>query len=150
MKLDNKDYVQIKEVLNNFSKEDQNKVPIDLINLIEVNANGTNYSLSIDRNNPLENQISRQAMGCIIYIVTKYIANTNQKNQLKKILVNNSKEFQESANERLNQFRQNRVNTEVKKIIEEKNNLPIETKKENFITKIINKIKNLLKIKKRS
>lgn len=150
MKLDNKDYVQIKEVLNNFSKEDQNKVPIDLINLIEVNANGTNYSLSIDRNNPLENQISRQAMGCIIYIVTKYIANTNQKNQLKKILVNNSKEFQESANERLNQFRQNRVNTEVKKIIEEKNNLSIETKKENFITKIINKIKNLLKIKKRS
>lgn len=120
MKLENKDYVQIKEVLNNFSKEDQNKVPIDLINLIEVNANVTNYSLSIDRNIPLENQISRQAMGCIIYIVTKYIANTNQKNQLKKILVNNSKKFQESANERLNQFRQNRVNTEVKKIIEEK------------------------------
>ena len=27
MKLDNKDYVQVKEVLNNFSIEDKNKVP---------------------------------------------------------------------------------------------------------------------------
>ena len=145
MKLDNKDYVQVKEVLNNFSIEDKNKVPTDLINLIENNSNGANYSLIIDKNIPLENQISRQAMGCIIYIVTKYIANTNQKNQLKEILVNNSKEFQKSANERLEQFRQNRVNTEIKKSEEEKNKLPIEIKKENFIIKIINKIKNIFK-----
>lgn len=89
-------------------------------------------------------------MGCIIYIVTKYIANTNQKKQLKEILVNNSKEFQKSTNEQLEQFRQNRVNTEIKKSEEEKNNLPIEIKKENFIIKIINKIKNIFKIKKRS
>lgn len=150
MKLDNKDYVQVKEVLNNFSIEDKNKVPTDLINLIENNSNEANYALIIDKNIPLENQISRQAMGCIIYIVTKYIANTNQKNQLKEILVNNSKEFQKSANERLEQFRQNRVNTEIKKSEEEKNNLPIVIKKENFIIKIINKIKNIFKIKKRS
>lgn len=150
MKLDYKDYIQVKEVLNNFSIEDQNKVPTDLINLIESNANGTNYSLIIDKNIPLENQISRQAMGCIIYIVTKYIANSEQKNEIKKILVNNSKEFQKSANEQLEKFRQNRISTEVKNREETTNNLPIEIKKENIIAKIINKIRNIFKIKKRS
>lgn len=150
MKLDNKDYVQVKEVLNNFCIEDKNKVPTDLINLIEVNASGTNYSLNIDRNIPLENQISRQAMGCIIYIVTKYIANNDQKNQIKEILVSNTKEFQRSANKHLEQFRENKINTEIKKSEEEKNNLPIEIKRENLIIKIINKIRNLFKLKKRS
>lgn len=150
MRLDYKDYVQVKEVLNNFSLEDQNKVPTDLINLIENNSNGANYSLIIDKNIPLENQISRQAMGCIIYIVTKYIANNEQKSEIKKILVNNSKEFQKSANERLEKFRQNKISTEIKNREETTNNLPIEIKKENIITKIINKIRSIFKIKKRS
>ncbi len=150
MRLDYKDYVQVKEVLNNFSLEDQNKVPTDLINLIENNSNGVNYSLIIDKNIPLENQISRQAMGCIIYIVTKYIANNEQKSEIKKILVNNSKEFQKSANEQLEKFRQSRISTEIKNKEEITNKLPVEIKKENIITKIINKIRSIFKIKKRS
>lgn len=140
MRLDYKDYVQVKEVLNNFSIEDQNKVPTDLFNKIENNASGANYSLILDKNIPLENQISRQAMGCIIYIVTKYIANTEQKSEIKNILVNNSKEFQKSANKRLEEFRNNKTYNEIKK-----NNLPIEIKEDNIITKIINKIKSIFK-----
>ncbi len=150
MELDKKEYVQVKEVLNNFSIQDRNKIPINLINLIEAKASGSNYTLVIDKANPLEDQISRRALGTIIYIVTKYIASNEQKNRIKEILVNNSKEFQESANERLEEFRQNSLNKEYKKAEEKITNLPTVIKNENFIKKIINKIKNLLKIKKRS
>ena len=89
-------------------------------------------------------------MGCIIYIVTKYIANNEQKSEIKKILVNNSKEFQKSANEQLEKFRQSRISTEIKNKEEITNKLPVEIKKENIITKIINKIRSIFKIKKRS
>lgn len=149
MELDKKEYVQVKEVLNNFSIQDKSKIPTSIINLIDAKSSGSNYILALDIEKPLEDQISRRALGTIIYIVTKYIATNEQKNRIKEILVNNSKEFQESANERLEEFRAKNSNQEYR-TQEDNQNLPVEIKKENFIIKIINKIKSFLKIKKRS
>lgn len=149
MELDKKEYVQVKEVLNNFSIQDKSKIPTSIINLIDAKSSGSNYTLALDIEKPLEDQISRRALGTIIYIVTKYIATNEQKNRIKEILVNNSKEFQESANERLEEFRAKNSNQEYR-TQEDNQNLPVEIKKENFIIKIINKIKSFLKIKKRS
>ena len=149
MELDKKEYVQVKEVLNNFSIQDKSKIPTSIINLIDAKSSGSNYTLALDIEKPLEDQISRRALGTIIYIVTKYIATNEQKNRIKEILVNNSKEFQESANERLEEFRAKNSNQEYR-TQEDNQNLPVEIKKENFIIKIINKIKKFLKIKKRS
>ena len=149
MELDKKEYVQVKEVLNNFSIQDKSKIPTSIINLIDAKSSGSNYTLALDIEKPLEDQISRRALGTIIYIVTKYIATNEQKNRIKEILVNNSKEFQESANERLEEFRAKNSNQEYRRQ-EDNQNLPVEIKKENFIIKIINKIKSFLKIKKRS
>lgn len=141
MVLDKKDYVQVLEVLKNFKSEDQKKVPEDLLDLLRHETNDCEYTLILNKKIPLENQISRQAMGCIIYIVTKYIANNKEKEILKKILIDNTKEFQESANIQLEKLIYSNDNKKTKNIESNIPNLPIEIKTDNFIKKIINKIK---------
>lgn len=140
MVLDKKDYIQILEVLNNFSSVDQRKVPETLMDLIKHQANGCNDTLILNPKLPLENQVSRQAMGAIIYIVTKYIANAKEKESLKKILIENTKEFQEASNKQLERLMHSNTK-KTKKVQTNISNLPIEMKKDNFIKKIINKIK---------
>lgn len=137
-----KAYTEVVEILNHIPKNEYEKIPETEIKFYEDNCD-KNYKYVYDeKKNIKEQPISREANAIIISIYMNYFANEKQKNIISEILkqnaINEENEkrakynpdniFKKSTNENDNQIKNE--------------NLPVKSnKKENFIRKIIDKIR---------
>ena len=142
-----KAYTEVIEILKHIPKEEYNKIPETEIQFYENNCD-KNYKYVYDENKTIKEQpISREANAVIISIYMNYFANEKQKGIINEILKQNSIN---AENEKKKKYDINNGSSDEDSSNEndKKNtseNLPIEIndKKENFIKKIINKIKKL-------
>ena len=141
-----KAYTEVIEILKHIPKEEYDKIPETEIQFYENNCD-KNYKYVYDENKTIKEQpISREANAVIISIYMNYFANEKQKGIINEILKQNSINSNNTNNQN---------NSENGSSIEDSSNendkkdtcenLPIEIndKKENFIKKIINKIKKM-------
>ena len=136
-------YSEVLEILKNISKEDYNKIPIEKINLFKTKAN-KEYRFQY---NPMftlvEQKVSKRAKAIIAILFRDYWATPEQKERIlskqnyDRIRIETDKRNKYNPND----IFKNRIeeNTEMA----DKNNLPIEVKKNNFFKKIIHYIRNL-------
>ena len=139
-----KAYTEVLEILKHLPENEYEKIPKTEIQFYESNCD-KNYKYIYDETLTVEQQkISKEANTVIISIYMNYFANENQKWIIEEILKKNSIEEEKLKREKYdvdNIFKQK--NSE--DINSSSENLPIEidTKKENFIKKIISKIKSI-------
>ena len=93
MVVDKKCYAEVKEVINRFNKEEKQKIPNKIIELLNKETEGTQYLINIDSHKNIEEQISRKALSMSKYICLEYLADKKQKKELKNILIQNQKEL---------------------------------------------------------
>lgn len=142
-----KAYTEVLEILKHIPKGELNRIPKTELQFYEKNCD-KNYKYEYNTDLPVEQQIiSREANTVIIAIYMNYFANEKQKGIIEKILKQNSIEEEKIKNEKYDIdtiFKRNK-NVEEDKKNANSENLPISVnkKEQNFIKKIINKIKNV-------
>ena len=163
-----KAYTEGVEILKQIPKEEYEKIPETEIQFYENNCD-KNYKYEYDENKTIKEQpISREANAVIISIYMNYFANEKQKGIINEILKQNSINAENEKKEKYdinnifskeNNISSNNTdsqnNSENDSSVEDSSNendkkdtsenLPVEIndKKENFIKKIINKIKKM-------
>lgn len=133
-------YVEILEILKYLPPEELNKIPKTEIDFFEKNKNiSYHYNYSIDKPITL-----RKTDAIIVNLYKKYLANTEENEKIDEMLLLNEQkcEFKKSM------LYGNKVifEREIDEPIQ--SNLPVEVKEENFIQKIILKLKNFFKMLK--
>lgn len=128
-------FIEVNSILNKMNPADLSKIPKDIIEKINKKANDKQVDFEIGKE--LENQISNEALSILSYIVLKYIANGDQRNQLKKSLVQNQMEYEQRQIpiKNIDEMFKNKEQTKELCVIE----------KEIFIKKIIDKILKFFK-----
>ena len=147
-------YKEVKEVLNLISDNEKNKIPENLLMKIDEVSGDDKYTLKYDIKGRLI--LSKDAEAMLLYLYDKYILDDNQ--QLKRAIFLKTKSNQETKNiikDIINQKNKPKdlyVKNKEKTTNEcPKVNLKIETtdmivrKKDNILTRIISKIKHILK-----
>lgn len=147
-----KAYVEVLEILKYIPAKEYLKIPQDKI--LEINKNkDKNYEFSYDINIPFENQnILKETKIILTYLINEYFLSNVQKVKLEKILNYNDKlvNDEKAKKYKYDDIFDDSINNTSRNIyskIDNKNNdtnnkiLPTEYK-ENFISKMINKIKS--------
>lgn len=137
-----KAYVEVLEIINSLSAEEYSKIPEEEIEFFERNKD-ENYSFTFDETKSLNEQdFSSEAKAIIVLLFQKYFATEEENERINNLLDENEKIHQEELREKYNPDNLFKKEEAIKEeIIEEK--LPAEIKKESFIQRVINKIKNL-------
>lgn len=140
-------YTEVLEILKHIPQEEFDRIPKSEIQFYEDNCD-KNYKYEYNQNITVDKQIiSREANTVIVAIYMNYFANEKQKGIIEKILKQNSIEAEKSKAEKYDIdkiFEKNKEQNVADK--SNSDNLPVDiSKKESFITKIINKIKSLFK-----
>lgn len=144
-------YSEVDAILNLLDEQLQNKIPDKLRVLIYENKLN-DYNVIIDPNIPLKQQkISREALSILAVLNYNYwCTGESEKKKLLEKYNENERIRQEKMKEKYNpdNIFKNTIETEIKENKQnEENKYLIEyDKKENFFIKIINKIKNILKL----
>ena len=144
-------YSEVNAILNLLDEELLNKIPKKLRILISENKLN-DYNVIIDPNIPLKEQkISREALSILAVLNYKYwCTEEKKKKKLLKKFNENERIKQEKMREKYNPDKifKNTIETEIEENKEKiENKYLIEyDKKENFFIKIINKIKDILKL----
>ncbi len=130
-------YSEIFELLKHIDKNDLNRVPMDVLIVIKENRN-VEYVPNIDFEN-INDSLSKRARAFYVWLYTTYMVQDKaEKDRIKKILYDN--EMEKNKNISYDIFNKNK---------EKKNNKKdkelVLYKKESFIKKIINKIKEIFK-----
>ena len=132
-------YTEVLEILNHIPEDEYERIPKTEIQFYENNCD-KNYKY--DYNNELkveEQTISKEANTIFVSIYMNYFANDRQKGIINEILKRNTIEEEKQKEEKfdVNKIFENRAS-------EKNENLPVEvnSKNDNFIKKIINKIKS--------
>ena len=95
-------YTEILEILKYLPKDEYNKIPKEKINFFEKNTDN-NYTYKFDVSQCLDEQnLSPKANTIIVSLFMDYFANSNQKEQIKKILNQNEEAKQKSLREKYN------------------------------------------------
>lgn len=141
-----KAYTEVLEILKHIPEDEYERIPKTEIQFYENNCD-KNYKFIYDESLNVKDQtISREANAVIVAIYMNYFANEKQKSIINEILKQNSIKAEK---EKKQMYDVNNIFKEKQKdnLLE---NLPIEinNKKENFIKKIINKIKSMFVNKK--
>lgn len=140
-------YSEVLGILKYISKEDYMKIPNSKIELFETNQN-KEYIFNYDPNKTLEEQnVSKRAKAIIGILFRDYWANEVQREKI----------VRKQKNDRLILEEQKKLLYDVENIFKKRNiSNEMEEKeevtemiiyKESFITKVVNKIKSLFKIK---
>lgn len=137
--INEKECVQIRTVMDRFSENDKNKVPKEIIDKIDECAKETDYKILLRDDMGIEKQISRNALIFLTLIVTKYIANNDEKDQLKRVLINNKKLIEKVENDYSYLFKSNNN----KKQSDSQLAL-VEYKEQKSILELLNKIKRFI------
>lgn len=123
-------FIEVNSVLHNMSISETSKIPKNIIETINKKAN--NQKISIDSNKELEEQISKEALSMLTYIVLKYIVKEEQRKQLKASLIQNQIEYEEKQPP-IKDVKEIFKNKEITKDL-------VIIKKEGFVKRIIKKI----------
>lgn len=141
----NKRLVEVDEILNYLPKEDLEKIPEDIRQLIKNNKD-KDYIWKYDETKSLKEQnVSRDTIAFLSYLNMEYLLNDKQKEFMEKLHEINEKKLEEEKSKKYNS---NNLFKQDEKIVDE----PIENKteslveqKENFFSKIIKAIKSFFK-----
>lgn len=137
-----KAYVEVLEIINSLSAEEYSKIPEEEIEFFERNKD-ENYSFTFDETKSLNEQdFSSEAKAIIVLLFQKYFATEEENERINNLLDENEKRHQEELREKYNPDNLFKKEEIVKEEVKEEK-LPAEIKKESFIQRVINKIKNL-------
>ncbi|MBP3708075.1 MAG: hypothetical protein J6J36_05660 [Clostridia bacterium] len=150
-----KAYTEVLEILKHIPKDEYDRIPKTEIQFYESNCDKT-YKFEYDDSLAVEKQkISREANIVIVALYMNYFASSRQKSIINEILKQNTIKEEQEKNEKYDinkifensKYAKKNVSNENKTQISE--NLPVEvnSKKENFIKRIINKIKSFFQSK---
>ncbi|MBR3614087.1 MAG: hypothetical protein IKL55_02795 [Clostridia bacterium] len=145
MKITNKNYAEVLGILNNFDKDEVKKIPENVIEYITNNA--SNEKINLDCSKNLEEQISKESLTLLTYIIIKYAVNDEQKVMIKEKLVKKQSEYE---SEKRNKFKKEDLFDKINNnnYIKENENIKKElllVSKQNFWTKIKRIMLNLFK-----
>ncbi len=138
-------YTEVLEILKHIPEDELERIPKAELQYYEDNCD-KNYKYEYDQELDVDKQaISREANTVIVALYMNYFANENQKGIIEKILKQNSIEEEKAKSEKYDVnkiFEKNQQNNEINN-----ENLPVDISKNenNFIKRIINKIKSLFK-----
>lgn len=138
-------YTEVLEILKHIPEDELERIPKAELQYYEDNCD-KNYKYEYNQELDVDKQaISREANTVIVALYMNYFANENQKGIIEKILKQNSIEEEKAKSEKYDVnkiFEKNQQNNEINN-----ENLPVDISKNenNFIKRIINKIKSLFK-----
>ena len=136
-----KAYTEVLEILKHIPEDEYERIPKTEIQFYENNCDKTYKFIYDESLNVKDQSISKEANAVIVAIYMNYFANEKQKSIINEILKQNSIEAEKEKQQKydVNNIFKNRSEDNFSE------NLPIEinNKKDNFIKKIINKIKSL-------
>lgn len=145
-----KAYVEVLEILSNISKEDVNKIPRDILNVMEKNKD-KNYTFEFDNDKTLEEQsLMRETKAILAYIFVNYWSSPEQKETIEKKFNNDIRKSEKSKEEKYSTdifetIRENKENEKQRKKCE---NMQIKAyRKENFLSRLFRKMKKIFKDK---
>ena len=140
-----KTYSEVIEVLNNLVEEDYNKIPKEYIDYFNKNSE-RNHKFKYDSSKSFSEQpISNKAKSILFGLFTEFVADENQKKKINVYLHEYNTRMEQEKRRKYNykELFKNEQNENIKENLE-----LVPVKKEKFINKIINALKNLLKKKK--
>ena len=136
-------YSEVFELIKNIDKKDLDRIPMNILMAIKENRN-VDYKPKIDLEN-INKSLSKDAQALYIGLYQKYmVQDKNEVQAINKILYDN--EMKKNRDNNYNFFNQSKGNNENKK--EEIKELVIY--KESFIKSIINKIKEVIRTKRKT
>ena len=134
----NKVLKQVYVILNEFPKEQLEKIPKNVYEYILKNKDN-NYNFEIDHDFELNsNSVLPGTIKIMEILFLEYIATEEEKNEIIDRMNKNEKEYQEKIRLEYNVDFLNKRNKS--EFLKESNNLPIEVKKENIFIRIIKKL----------
>lgn len=139
--------VEVDEILNFLNKDELKKIPENVRQLIKDNKD-TEYVWKYNEEKPLKDQnLSRDTIALLSYLNMEYILNDEQKQIIKEYQELNEKKQEQ---ERIKKYNPDNLfkKQEVSNSMKENSNLPVKIEKESFISKVINKIKEIWNRKK--
>lgn len=135
-----KEYNEVVEILNHISKEDLNKIPIDMYNMFKANKD-LDYEFIYDTNKTLDEQnVSKEAKTIIAILYRDYWATEQQREKILEKERQDRKEMEQENRDKYNP--DNIFKNKTKKIDNVNASDLIETEKSIF-GKIINFIKRI-------
>lgn len=140
----NKRLVEVDEVLNYLSDEDLEKIPEEIRNLIKENKD-KDYVWQYDETKPLKEQgLNRDTIAFLSYLNMEYLLNEEQKKLMEEIHKYNEEKAEAEKQNKYSTQDLFKDKKEIKsQITENTKNTQMIVVKENFFTRIINKIKSL-------
>ena len=127
--INNTCFIEVNSVLSNMNHIETSKIPQDIQEKIKEKAN--NKQIDIQTDKTLEEQISKEALSILTYIILKYVVNNEQKSQLKTSLTQNQLKYEQS---------QSRIKDIDEIFRKEQIQSLCVIEKENFIKRILKKI----------
>lgn len=132
-------YVEVLEIINNFSEEEYNKIPKEKIEFYESNKD-KDYKFTFDPSKDLNEQnVSKEAKAIIVTLFRDYFATEEQKEKLKQILQENE---QKANQEKEKQYNPDNMFTSEEADKEENKETAMIVRNENIFTKIWSFIKS--------
>lgn len=140
---------ELSTIIKYMPKEYQNKIPTNVVGFFEENKSN-NYSVNINPNNIFDkSNIKKETLAIIAMLNIKYwCPNENLKKQLIKKYNENEKQYQKEIREVYNSdnlFKNRNKNSDISEVNEVENTVAMVEYKESFISRIINKIRQLFK-----
>ena len=140
---------ELSTIIKYMPKEYQNKIPTNVVGFFEENKSN-NYSVNINPNNIFDkSNIKKETLAIFAMLNIKYwCPNENLKKQLIKKYNENEKQYQKEIREVYNSdnlFKNRNKNSDISEVNEVENTVTMVEYKESFISRIINKIKQLFK-----
>lgn len=144
-------YSEVYSVLNLLGENYIKKLPTSLFNMIKEEK-GEDYNPEYDSKISLEQQnIRRETLSMIaLFHLNYWCSSDEEKNELKTLFKNNEEKHQAEIREKYNpdNLLKNKNQTTIQQSHVIQNNVALVPVKENFITKLIKKLKNIFHIKK--
>lgn len=140
----NKRLVEVSEILNHLKKSDYDKIPKEVIDIIEKNKD-KEYIWKYDETKDLKNQnVSKDTIAILSYINMQYLLNEEQRKFVQEIFNENQKKLENLKKDKYNLdnlFKDKQINLDTSKTSE----LSISKYKESIFTKIKNWLKQIKK-----
>ena len=134
-------YSEILEILKHISKKEQEKVPSNMIKMFKANASENSNFAYNPKKTLQEQNVSEIAISIIAILYRDYWATKEQK---QKILNYQNREREKYKAEKYDGNNIFKKKNEIKPTIANAEKYPVVVKKQNFIQRIIGKIKKLI------
>lgn len=139
--------VEVLEILEHTRKEDVNKISKNFISFLKEQSSKT-YKPNLDYTKQISDmQLNPKTYSLLALIYLKYWANEEEKQIFQKQLQENEKQYQKELTENYNVDNLfNKIQTNANKDTNVQTQLLVISQKENFIQKILNKIRKIFNV----